>query len=235
MDYQKHYNQLIQKAISHPYNGYTEIHHILPRCMGGDNSKTNLVKLSAKQHFVAHHLLFKIYGGSKLANAWYSMCRVGRGQEERLVNARLFEWAKMKRSELLSIESRGELNHFFGKKHSEESLTKMRSAQHALRLWDNRTDAHREALLASQKRPKTAEHRAKMGRKGLIMLQNIATGDIIRVMQTDAMTESPEWCNPRKLKPESKTKCTHCDVITTNSNLKRWHNDNCKQRKQHEN
>ena len=74
MDYQKHYDQLIYKARMTPYNGYTEIHHIIPRCLGGDNSPSNLVKLSAKQHFVAHHLLFKIYGGSRLANAWYSMC-----------------------------------------------------------------------------------------------------------------------------------------------------------------
>jgi hypothetical protein len=234
MDYQKHYNQLIHKAITFPYTGYTEIHHILPRCMGGDNSKENLVRLSAKQHFVAHHLLFKIYGGSKLANAWYAMCRVGRGQEERLVNAKMFDKVKSKRSELLSVEKSGELNHFFGKKHSDESRARMSAAQKELRIWEKRSEAHQTALLASQKLPKSAEHKAKIGRKGLIMLQNVITGEIIRVQETDARVKSHEWINPRKLNPEPKTKCAHCDVVTTNANLKRWHNDKCKQRKTYE-
>ena len=230
MDYQKHYNQLISKAINQPYNGYTEIHHITPKCLGGLDSKSNLVRLSAKQHFVAHHLLYKIHGGSKLAHAWYAMCRVGKGQEDRLVNARMFERIKTLRSRLLRAESIGELNHFFGKTHSDETR-----AQKDLRLWEKRSESHQLALLASQKLPKSAEHKAKIGRKGMVMLQNIITGDIIRVDQADIRANSEEWANPRKLNPEPKQKCTHCDVVAIPGNLKRWHNDNCKQRKQHEN
>lgn len=235
MDYQKHYNQLISKAINHPYNGYTETHHIVPKCLGGTNAKSNLVKLSSKQHFVAHHLLFKIHGGSKLANAWYAMCRIGRGQEDRLVNARVFERVKTIRSELLSIESMGELNHFFGKTHSNESRAKMSAAQKEIRSWESRSEEHRRALLESQRLPKTAEHKAKLGRKGMLMLQHVFTGDIIRVDRADVRVSSGDWVNPRKLNPELKQKCTHCDVVTTPANLKRWHNDNCKQRKHYEN
>jgi len=231
MDYKKHYDLLIYKALTKPHNGYTEIHHIKPKCIGGDNSKTNLVRLSAKQHFVAHHLLFKIHGGAKLANAWYAMCRVGRGQEERLINARLFERVRVKRAEQLSAASRGECNHFFGKKHSVESRAKMSVAQKTLRLWEKRSEAHKLALLSSQRLPKSEEHKAKIGRKGLIRLQNINTGIIIRVDPTDPRAKSDEWINPRKLTPETKHKCAHCDIVTTNCNLKRWHNDNCKQRK----
>lgn len=234
MNYTRQYNQLISKAISHPYEGYTECHHIVPKCLGGDNSKSNLVMLSAKQHFVAHHLLFKIHGGSKLANAWYAMCRIGRGQSERSVNARMFDKVKRKRSELLSIESIGPLNHFFGKKHSDESRYKMSVAQKELRLWENRSEEHQKALLTAQKLPKTPEHKSKIGRKGMIMLQSIITGDIIRVDQSDVRISSEEWVNPRKLNPELKRKCAHCDIVTTSANLKRWHNDKCKQRKYHE-
>lgn len=235
LDYQKHYSQLIHKAITHPHNGYTETHHIIPKCMGGDGSPANLVKLSARQHFVAHHLLYKIYGGSKLANAWYSMCRIGRGQEERLVNSRMFERVKVIRSELLSIESSGEFNHFFGKKHSEDSRTKMSIAQKNLRLWENRSEDHRKALLAAQKLPKSKDHRSKIGRKGMVMLQNIISGEIIRVEKTDPRVGTSEWANPRTLNPEPKYKCKYCDVVTTSANLKRWHNDKCKQRKRDEN
>jgi len=41
--------------------GYSEAHHILPKCMGGTNDKANIVHLSAREHFVIHQLLVKIY------------------------------------------------------------------------------------------------------------------------------------------------------------------------------
>jgi len=42
---------------------YTEKHHIIPRSMGGDNSADNLVKLTAREHFVCHLLLTKMTDG----------------------------------------------------------------------------------------------------------------------------------------------------------------------------
>lgn len=33
---------------------YTEKHHIIPKSLGGDNSKTNLVVLTGRQHFICH-------------------------------------------------------------------------------------------------------------------------------------------------------------------------------------
>jgi len=235
MDYQKHYNLLIYKAINNPHKGYTEKHHIVPQCMGGNNSKSNIVRLSAKQHFVAHHLLFKIYGGSKLANAWYAMCRIGKGQESRIVNASMFKKAKEARSKQLSVESKGELNHFYGKTHSIESRAKMSAAQKKIKLWENRSEEHKNALLLSQKKSKTPEHKAKIGRKGMIMLQNVVSGEIIRIDKTDPRAHSKKWVHPRKLKPETKHACIHCGIITTCGNLKRWHNDNCKHKDTYEN
>lgn len=41
---------------------YYEKHHIVPRYMGGDNSKQNLVYLSFKHHILAHYILWKIHG-----------------------------------------------------------------------------------------------------------------------------------------------------------------------------
>ena len=36
---------------------YYEKHHILPKCLGGNNDKENLVLLTAKEHYVCHKLL----------------------------------------------------------------------------------------------------------------------------------------------------------------------------------
>lgn len=62
MDYLKIYNNLIQKAQTRvEIIGYKERHHSIPKCMGGSNEKGNLVSLTAKEHFIAHLLLTKIY------------------------------------------------------------------------------------------------------------------------------------------------------------------------------
>lgn len=61
MNYKKHYSLLIERAKSRVLSGYTEKHHIIPRCMGGNNSKSNLVVLTPEEHYVAHQLLVKMY------------------------------------------------------------------------------------------------------------------------------------------------------------------------------
>ena len=67
MNYQKIYNQLIQKRQIYTLskkNTYCERHHIVPRSLGGSNDKTNLVNLTAREHYIAHLLLWKIYIGT---------------------------------------------------------------------------------------------------------------------------------------------------------------------------
>lgn len=62
MNYQNHYDRLIEKARNRnlPKNTYFETHHIIPKCMGGSNDKSNLVELLPEEHLVAHLLLSKI-------------------------------------------------------------------------------------------------------------------------------------------------------------------------------
>jgi hypothetical protein len=74
MNYQKIYNDLIEKRKEFPYiDGYSEKHHILPRSLGGSDDKDNLVQLSAKEHYIAHLLLCKIYENDK--SKFYKMVK----------------------------------------------------------------------------------------------------------------------------------------------------------------
>lgn len=59
MNYLKHYIKLIRKAQRRelPEEIYVEKHHIFPKSCFGDNDY--IVKLTAKEHFVAHLLLWK--------------------------------------------------------------------------------------------------------------------------------------------------------------------------------
>jgi hypothetical protein len=77
-------------------------------------------------------------------------------------------------------------------------------------------------------KPKSEKHRKKIARKGMIMLQNINTLELRRVYKSDPICTDNKWINPRKITQEKKHKCKYCDIITTSSNLKRWHNENCK-------
>lgn len=62
MNYQAHYNRLIERARLRPLpDGHIERHHVIPRCMGGNDDQVNLVNLTPEEHYVAHQLLVKIY------------------------------------------------------------------------------------------------------------------------------------------------------------------------------
>jgi len=61
MDYNKIYNDLIDRARNRDLTGYTEKHHIIPKCIGGNDESTNLIALTAREHFLAHKLLCEIH------------------------------------------------------------------------------------------------------------------------------------------------------------------------------
>lgn len=75
MNYQRHYNLLIEKARNRVSDVYAETHHIIPRCIGGGDTADNLVKLTPEEHFVAHQILIRIYPNQpKLVMAARYMC-----------------------------------------------------------------------------------------------------------------------------------------------------------------
>lgn len=74
MNYQRIYNELIERAKGRELDVYTELHHIIPRCMGGEDKLSNLVELTYREHFIAHWLLHRIHPNSKeLAYAFTAM------------------------------------------------------------------------------------------------------------------------------------------------------------------
>jgi hypothetical protein len=78
MNYQKIYNQLITRAQGRKIEGYVEKHHILPRCMGGSNDPSNIAILTAREHFVAHMLLWRIHRTGSLSAAAWILSHVGK-------------------------------------------------------------------------------------------------------------------------------------------------------------
>jgi hypothetical protein len=123
MDYLKIHNAIIKRSRERTLSCYTEKHHIIPRCMGGGNELTNIAILTPEEHFVVHQLLVKIYPNNyKLVCACQAMGMNSNGQKN---GAKMYGWIKNKISQAKSIETRGEKNPHFGKKHSLEARRKI--------------------------------------------------------------------------------------------------------------
>ena len=73
--YTKCYYNIIDlaKSRSLPNEIYTERHHIIPRSLGGSNDPTNLVKLTAREHFICHLLLPKMLTGVGRRNMTFAI------------------------------------------------------------------------------------------------------------------------------------------------------------------
>lgn len=105
MNYLKCYINLINKRkniqiLDNTKN--TEIHHIIPIACNGVNTQRNLVCLTLKEHFVAHHLLIKIYENTefeeKMKQAFAYMCFTRQCKTK--ITARQFEISRQYLSEL---------------------------------------------------------------------------------------------------------------------------------------
>lgn len=95
MDYQKIYNQLIQKRLTDSLSKkdcYCETHHIIPRSEGGSDDDDNKVNLTAREHYIANLLLAKIYKDYKMYSAVvYMQCKTKRQKRYFKFNSHLYE------------------------------------------------------------------------------------------------------------------------------------------------
>lgn len=82
MNYTKIYKSLIERSKFRLLEGYGEKHHIIPKCMGGTDDKSNITILTPEEHYIAHQLLVKIYpNNKKLLSAAMMMCANRKGNK----------------------------------------------------------------------------------------------------------------------------------------------------------
>jgi hypothetical protein len=117
MNYKQIYDNIINYRLDNPLNGYTERHHILPRSLGGNDDKSNLVDLSAREHYICHLLLTKIYTkGSqeyyKMIKAYNLMAKVKSDAQRRdyKINVNLYENLRVELSKAMSLMQMGKGN-----------------------------------------------------------------------------------------------------------------------------
>lgn len=187
---------------------YYENHHIIPRCMGGNNDDKNLVLLTAREHFLAHYLLVKIYknteyyGKLSLAFFQFTYRKNKNGQQSRIYNSKLYDYCRKNLDLSLSEDRKnkisetrkkheiglGEKNPFYGRKHSQETIQKMKKSQHKrvnsenyINPWSKpRTQKEKEflsKLKKGTKLSKNTKNNIKLGIQNSKFLDNMRTAN----------------------------------------------------------
>lgn len=98
-----------------PDGEYGEVHHIVPKSEGGSDEPDNLVKLTAREHYVAHLLLARIYNDEKM---WLAVLLMSSARKNYRVNSRMYAKSKIEASKIISKRQ-------LGRKHSIETRNKI--------------------------------------------------------------------------------------------------------------
>jgi hypothetical protein len=114
--YTKWYESIIHSAQRRgKLESYCELHHVIPKSLGGDATKSNLVWLTGREHYVCHLLLTKMVEGAARKKMLYAFMlmsthglnRNGESRQFKKLNNRLFQKLRQDFSNAISESRRG--------------------------------------------------------------------------------------------------------------------------------
>lgn len=245
--YEKWYDAITKRGQIRILDSYGETHHILPRSLGGSDDKCNITKLTAREHFICHWLLTKIYkeGEShwKMVNALRIMRAENKNQTRytTTITARVYENLKEEYAKLQSIKFSGKYNGFYGKHHSDEAKKKISEANTGDKNGSKTPEARLK--ISSSKLGKKREEFSDEWKQNL---SKAVTGENNgmwgKIHSEQSKQKQREKAIGRKQSEETVKKkadavrgskrekklCPHCDQLIAVNTYARWHGDNCK-------
>lgn len=105
--YSKWYYNIINNAKSRTSPKPKETHHILPRCLNGDNNKNNLVDLTIREHYVCHLLLTKFTIGNARKKMFYALHRITNKSGLKIKSSKIYEYLRLNHSKSVSEKFKG--------------------------------------------------------------------------------------------------------------------------------
>jgi hypothetical protein len=231
--YTKYYYSIISNAQIRTGLELFETHHIIPKSLGGNNKKTNLVKLTPREHFICHLLLTKMLTGvdkAKMVNAALRLSNDGKG---RGVNSRIYEMIKQDRIAFLKESMIGPGNHFYGRKHSEETKKKMSESRKKWKFTEEYKEKMRGRKGPMQGKTHSQETKKRLSEVGKLKVftdewrSNISKG-LTGITRSNATKNK---MRQSKLGIKHPTAiCPHCGKEITVGMFARWHGEKCKLR-----
>lgn len=152
MNYLKIYYQLIEKRKKTPPLKDFEKHHILPKSLFPKfaKDKQNLVKLTYREHYLAHHLLYLHYKSigdtESMIKMGYALRLMCKNKDGLHISFHEYEEAKKIDKSLRKIAYKGEKNPFYGKHLSDESKKKMKSKLKGRKVWNKGLKMTKETI-----------------------------------------------------------------------------------------
>ena len=216
MNYQTHYNNLIETRRHRilKEDEYYEKHHIIMKSMGGTDHSSNLIFLTAKEHFIAHLLLWKIHRNKQTAYAFHLMSNR---------NGKKYKEAREAASFANSIEKKGKPFANNSETYIKSKIGLKKSETHK----KNIGDANRGRILP----PMTDETKLNIAKALSGKPKSLEAIENMKVSAKKAQagrTYSAEEKEKRSLNIKM-YKCEHCSKeIKGHLNFKKWHGDNCK-------
>lgn len=181
MDYNKVHESIIKRAKIRNWRRrgklrpkcYVEDHHIIPLSVGGKDDITNIVTLTAKEHYIVHLLLTKIYVGparSKMVHALHRMIH-GNNKKYSFVSPRVFEKMRIERAIIMSTnmkdrcfsqEHRKKISQsLMGRKFTPEHRKKISQSLMGRTLSESHNENKKLAQTGLKKSPQSIEQRRR--------------------------------------------------------------------------
>lgn len=227
MNYQWHYDQLVEtrKKRKREVGKYYERHHILPVSLGGNNEDGNLVYLTAREHFIAHWLLWRIYRNRSMAMAFFGMCKYSSSNQKRIyISGRMYNEAKEARSLLgNSIETRKKCSDSRIAHEIRWQMTlpkeeaEKRIQEYHNRLSNGVKKYHRDRDHSKSRFSDEARQRMNKHKLGVAL--------------TDEHKEKLRIKSQRKGRKLNLVECPYCKKTGKGGNMTRYHFNNCKFKK----
>ena len=203
------YKKLLSYAQTLSFDEYTERHHILPRSMAGSDDIDNLIDLPGRLHFLAHWLLWKTYKNRQMTRAFFMMRNVKSGGQSRYQKIGSRTYAKLREEYSKNNPMRDpEIVAKISGDNSPSKTAKSRAARTGVNHFSARPDYI----------CKTSGENHHMKRADIVA----------NISGENHFTKQDGYVNKRKGKPQPQMTCPHCGKSGGNSNMARWHFDNCK-------
>jgi hypothetical protein len=140
------YYKIIERSRNRKISGYTEKHHIIPKSLGGTNEPSNLVRLTAREHYICHVLLTRMTENNNKAKMVHAaaafICWTSKNHARAIkINSRVFEMLKKLRQknlieEMSKLENKKKSSHGAKKLWSCAGYKQQASSKRKL-LWKN--------------------------------------------------------------------------------------------------
>ncbi|EJP8998708.1 HNH endonuclease [Escherichia coli] len=230
MNYTKIYNSLIERSLKRGLNKkkldyYTESHHIVPKSMGGDDSRENRVLLTAREHYFAHELLFKIHRNSEMA---YALIKFSKGTKEQRIVSKDYGWIKEETSKIRSET----IKKFWANLSPNLKQERIKKAAKGIKKT--------KSLWTDEKRK---EVNANIRKASVKYLESLSENEMLEYKERCSKQMKDFWSeiksDPKKyekylnklskgLAKVEKRNCPHCGIICDVGNYGKYHGDKCK-------